>query len=189
MIPASIKCALQPHASYVPVGLSVGCNIQWVGSDVLKLEYVVVGRISSLLIPNILMQTRRDELWKHTCFELFAGFDGYPMYVEYNFSPSTEWSGYRFDDYRSGMSPDVNLAAPHIYLDFDVQAGIGRFALTAWLDMSGLVKERLKRIGISAVIEEKDSTKSYWALAHPPGPPDFHHPDCFTLQLKAPERP
>ena len=34
-----------------------------------------------------------------------------------------------------------------------------------------------------AVIEEKDGTKSYWALAHPPGEPDFHHPDCFALDL------
>ena len=36
------------------------------------------------------------------------------------------------------------------------------------------------------VIEELDGTKSYWALAHPPGKPDFHHPDCFALTLAAP---
>jgi len=44
-------------------------------------------------------------------------------------------------------------------------------------------------VGLSAVIEEIDGTKSYWALRHPPGPPDFHHPDCFALTLPAPERP
>ncbi len=43
------------------------------------------------------------------------------------------------------------------------------------------------RLGLSAVIEETDGTKSYWALAHPAeGPPDFHHPDCFALTLPAP---
>jgi len=42
------------------------------------------------------------------------------------------------------------------------------------------------RIGLSAVIEETDGTKSYWALRHPPGKPDFHHPDCFALTLGAP---
>jgi hypothetical protein len=41
-------------------------------------------------------------------------------------------------------------------------------------------------LGLSAVIEEKDGTKSYWALAHPPGKPDFHHKDCFALTLPAP---
>jgi hypothetical protein len=36
-------------------------------------------------------------------------------------------------------------------------------------------------LGLSAVLEEQDGTKSYWALAHPPGgKPDFHHPDCFV---------
>lgn len=43
------------------------------------------------------------------------------------------------------------------------------------------------QIALSAVIEEKDGTKSYWALRHPPGKPDFHHPDCFALTLEAPE--
>ena len=42
------------------------------------------------------------------------------------------------------------------------------------------------RIGLSAVIEERHGRKSYWALAHPPGKPDFHHDDCFAIELPAP---
>ena len=43
------------------------------------------------------------------------------------------------------------------------------------------------RLNLAAVIEEKSGAKSYWALAHPPaGPPDFHHPACFVLQLPPP---
>ena len=38
-------------------------------------------------------------------------------------------------------------------------------------------------IGLSAVIEEIDGTKSYWALAHGNGPPDFHNPTCFAYHL------
>ena len=38
-------------------------------------------------------------------------------------------------------------------------------------------------MGLSAVIEEKDGTVSWWALAHPEGPPDFHHDACFALEL------
>lgn len=38
---------------------------------------------------------------------------------------------------------------------------------------------------ITAVIEEADGTKSYWALAHPSEKPDFHHPDGFVLDLFA----
>jgi hypothetical protein len=44
--------------------------------------------------------------------------------------------------------------------------------------------KRSWRLGLSAVIEEKDGTKSYWALAHPnPDRPDFHLADCFTAKL------
>jgi len=42
------------------------------------------------------------------------------------------------------------------------------------------------KVNLAAVIEEADGAKSYWAHAHPPeGPPDFHHPDCFVLELPA----
>jgi hypothetical protein len=38
-------------------------------------------------------------------------------------------------------------------------------------------------LGLSAVLEEKDGTKSYWALAHPREKPDFHDPGCFAARL------
>jgi hypothetical protein len=61
------------------------------------------------------------------------------------------------------------------------------------LELDVILPERWENdvyvLAISAVIEETNGTKSYWALAHPPGAPDFHHPDCFTLQLEAPTTP
>jgi hypothetical protein len=45
------------------------------------------------------------------------------------------------------------------------------------------------RLGLCAVIEDALGRISYWALAHPPGRPDFHHPDCFALALAATEGP
>jgi hypothetical protein len=41
-------------------------------------------------------------------------------------------------------------------------------------------------LALTAVIETEDSARSYWALAHPPGAPDFHDPDCFVLHLPPP---
>jgi hypothetical protein len=44
--------------------------------------------------------------------------------------------------------------------------------------------EQAWHLGLSAVLEEKDGTKSYWALAHAnPEKPDFHLADCFTAKL------
>jgi len=31
---------------------------------------------------------------------------------------------------------------------------------------------------------ESDEGLSYWALRHPPGGPDFHHADCFAMELE-----
>jgi len=62
--------------------------------------------------------------------------------------------------------------------------------LTAELDLSRMAwlpTDQPWKLGLSAVIEERNGRKSYWALRHPAGQPDFHHPDCFALEL-APAR-
>jgi hypothetical protein len=33
------------------------------------------------------------------------------------------------------------------------------------------------------VVEDEAGAFAYWALKHPPGKPDFHHPDAFALVL------
>ena len=38
-------------------------------------------------------------------------------------------------------------------------------------------------VSLAAIIQEEDGAMSYWALAHPPGEPNFHHPDCFVARL------
>jgi len=43
------------------------------------------------------------------------------------------------------------------------------------------------QLALSAVIEDEQGGLSYWALTHPPGKPDFHHPDAFVLELERPE--
>jgi len=138
------------------------------------LGFEVVG--DTPLVSPRAAPARTDGLWRTTCFELFVGTAG-EGYAEYNFSPSTQWAAYAFTRYREGMTPlpiDPPLIEPvekgiRVTLDFPV-AAIGQV-----------------RLGLSAVIEEQDGTKSWWALAHPPGKPDFHHPACFALELPAPE--
>lgn len=70
---------------------------------------------------------------------------------------------------------------PEIGLDVSDE----HFALEAVFAVGGLQGA----LGLSAVIEEMGGTKSYWALAHPPGAPDFHHPTCFAATLPAPDQP
>jgi hypothetical protein len=35
------------------------------------------------------------------------------------------------------------------------------------------------------VVEDYRGRLTYWALEHPPGKPDFHHPDSFAIELRS----
>ena len=119
---------------------------------------------------------RADELWKTTCFEAFLRPLGEERYREWNFAPSGDWAAYEFTGYRDGMVPAEIDADPYIRMEdnftwWALGATIAVPADTNW------------QLGLSAVLEEKDGTKSYWALAHPGEKPDFHDPGCFAAHL------
>ena len=145
----------------------------------LVLTYVMTGRIGDIRMPPVGTPVRGDELWRHTCFEAFVRATPGEAYYEFNFAPSTQWAAYRFEGYRSGMRVATEIGAPTI----DVQAHHDRYALQASLDLDllpGLRRNASWRLGLSALIEDARGRMSYWALAHPPGQPDFHHADCFA---------
>lgn len=178
------KRALVCHpgmASRVADGMEI--QVELAAGGRLWIRYHLEGMIGSLAVPMPQEPIRADHLWQTTCFELFLRKKGQSSYAEFNFSPSSRWAAYEFADYRSGM---VNLelsAVPKIGLD----ASDSHFALETELQLP-VGWEGLPLVaGFSAVVEDIDGVKSYWALAHPPGKPDFHHRDCFALTLPAPE--
>jgi hypothetical protein len=75
-------------------------------------------------------------------------------------------------------TPSIGVTANNDNLSFQVELDLREIA--------ALPSDSVWELGLSAVIEETDGHKSYWALRHPPGKPDFHHPDCFALELPAP---
>lgn len=148
----------------------------------LALRFVATGDIGRLVMPPPLARGRADELWKQACFEAFVKPAGGEAYWEFNLSPSNRWAGYRFDGYRDGMTSPPDLALTHL----TQRASESLYELVATLDLScGPALDQPWRLGLSAVIEETSGAKSYWALAHAPGKPDFHHPDAFALDLPA----
>lgn len=144
-------------------------------ADKLWLRFYIESRLEGLALPAPANPSRAHGLWQHTCFEAFIGG---PAYSEFNFSPSSQWAAYDFSSYREGMHERPMKNSPEIGLDLDD----GHFALEASFDINGLEGQ----VGLSVVIEELGGIKSYWALAHPAGKPDFHHPTCFAATLPAP---
>lgn len=143
----------------------------------MAIEFTVTPE-AALALPAPARPGRADELWLTTCFEVFVKADGAESYLEFNFSPSGAWAAYHFAGYREGRQKLPLAWEPNV----EPLAHEGRFSLFAEFDASSFPKGRA-RIGLSAVIEETDGSKSYWALNHPLGEPDFHHADCFALEL------
>lgn len=147
----------------------------------LVLSYKLSGRVDDVYLPAVRPTARGDELWQHTCFEAFVRASSGSEYYEFNFSPSTQWAVYRFTDYRNGMCVAAEVSTPPIDVRLDAQSFTLQAALA--LDHLSLPRESSWRLGLSAVIEETNGNKTYWALAHPPGMPDFHHKDAFAYEL------
>lgn len=152
----------------------------------LALLYVIHAPTDDLKLPPIAQSVRVDHLWRHTCLEAFIRPPTGGAYCEINLSPSTRWAAYRFDGYRRGMA-NLDLPPPQI----ESRTYPERYELEALIDL-GSVPELARsdwRLGLSAVIEDIDGEKAWWALDHPPGAPDFHHAAAFTLELPAVEHP
>jgi hypothetical protein len=161
---------------------SVDVDILRCRPDRLDLRFCVRGAIGSLLLPPPGEPGRADQLWRHTCFEAFIRASGIGPYFEFNFSPSRQWGAYSFEAYRSGMQIFDGFRTPGV----EVHTNDDTCKLAAVLELSCLSRAADWYLGLSAVIEERNGRMSYWALAHPPGKPDFHHADCFALKLPAP---
>lgn len=175
---------LQPHPQ------SGNTPVKWIEVEIdptkfsgLEIKYKLGGAIGEIRAPEFAVATRADDLWRHSCFELFLRCDSNNDYLEFNFSPSTQWAVYKFSSYRKYICDASQKIAPKIrFLS-------AREGLTLTANIKDLPTATIWHIGLSAIIEETSGAKSYWALAHPPGDPDFHHSDCLALKVAAAERP
>jgi len=172
--------ALIAHPAHPPLRVSsVDARIIGVDENWLRLRWRIEGS-KSLVVPPFAGKGRADELWRTTCFELFLMPGAGPAYCEFNLSPSERWAAYDFAAYRDGMAerpadrePQTMMRQGSTFAIFDASLPLG------------LMPREDSRMNIAAVIEEEGGVKSYWALSHPAGDPDFHDPACFVAMLPA----
>jgi hypothetical protein len=170
------------HPDHPPVGIT-GVESRIIGRDAnwLRARWRVEGS-RQLVVPPFAGKGRTDDLWQTTCFELYLKPLGGEAYCELNLSPSERWNAYDFDGYRAGMrerpfphEPECTIRLGSTFAIFD-----------AAIPLAGLPDQDCA-MGLSAILEEQGGVKSYWALAHPEGKPDFHAPACFAVALAAPD--
>ncbi|HWP57048.1 MAG TPA: DOMON-like domain-containing protein [Candidatus Acidoferrales bacterium] len=162
-------------------------QVAWRDDGALTLSYRLAADLSRLAIPPPRAPSRAPRLWEHTCFEAFVRSNQNPGYYEFNFSPSGEWAIYAFRSYRDGIPFADEDAPPSIV----VERATGDLRLDTVIHPDRVLPGppgATLQIALAAVIEEKSGALSYWALRHPPGKPDFHHPEAFALELKRASR-
>lgn len=191
---SSLVC-LSAHPELPSKGVRrVAAGAELAGPDSLRFQYVLEADPQLIRVPPPVTDAgRTDKLWAHTCFEAFVGLPDSPGYLELNFSPSGQWAAYRFDSYRQGMAlalegaPQVAIRRLAAALELQAEVQLGRSLLSTGPGRGGS-RPRL-RIALSTVVEDREGRLSYWAVRHPAGRPDFHHPEGFSLELELPTQP
>ena len=173
---------LLPHPATLPSGpgFKLWANVDHAAAfgaaATVNIWFGVGAPASKFVLPEADEPSRADGLWQMTCFEAFLREEGANGYREWNFAPSGQWAAYDFSSVREGMT-EADVAAPP-YIRLEENLTWWAFGATVSVDSANNWE-----LALSAVLEEKDGTKSYWALAHASDKPDFHHPDCFIARL------
>lgn len=151
-------------------------------NNLLTLHYSLTGNLEEILLPPVSSNpSRKDELWKATCFEFFLAIKNQPGYWEFNMSPSGDWNVYRMDSYRRiGFRQESGL----LQLPFELKKKAYGYSLVVTADLTQIFRlgEELE-MGITAILQTRDGHESYWALTHPGAQADFHLRESFILWL------
>ena len=168
--------ALRPFAAEPAAGLhAIDVRVARPAPALLRLEYELRGDPAGVRLAG----PAADDLWRHTCMEIFVGCAPAGPYLEFNLAPSSQWAAYRFSGYRVGMAPLTGIRPPCI----ELRTASDRLLLTAQVDLPRALAGASLRLGIAAVIENAQGQLSYWAPRHAGDRPDFHHPDSFCLEI------
>ena len=152
-------------------------------SGTLAVSYELSGPLAKIVIPAPSdMPSRKNDLWKETCFEFFIAAKNSEQYREFNLSPSGHWNVYRFESYRKGVREEPAFSS----LPFSVKREKDSLQLSLELDIGKIMPpDQILKAAVSAVIKYADGKIVFWALTHPGQKADFHRRDGFIIELKS----
>lgn len=149
-----------------------------IDNKTLRLSFDIKGNIGNYLFDEPCKQTRKDELWKKTCFELFIAHKNRPNYHELNISTSTEWNFYTFSDYKTAMKEEKNLSEPFIHSS-KMQ---NRYRLSVEFDF---YEENFKEnftFNLAVILLDKKGIRSFYTIYRKEGKVDFHNKENWKKQ-------
>lgn len=143
---------------------------------VLKVEFRMDGDVSALCLPDFEVdsknRTRRHDLWRSTCFEVFFSKSSQgsseQSYHEVNVSTSGSWNVYDFSSYRQ---PQVLLESSQFQVQNILKTNDG-----VCFEIAGDFQDSSEyQISLACVLQTIDQKIHYKALKHVSvDKPDFH---------------
>ena len=151
-------------------------------SNAVYIRYVLDANLETIVLPAwSAAPTRKDELWKTTCFEFFLAIENKAQYWEFNMSPSGDWNVYVMDAYRQvGMREETRIKR----FPFEVQRELRSLSLELTINLDSIIaREKPIEVGIASIIQTLNRPETYWALVHPRPEADFHLREGFVLDF------
>ncbi len=104
----------------------------------LTMQYKINGEIEEIIFPaSSTSPSRKDDLWKATCFEFFIAIPNQPQYWEFNMSPSGDWNVYKMDAYRQvNMREETAITQ----LPFEFNFSKDNPSLTILIELSPIIQ-------------------------------------------------
>ena len=150
-------------------------------ANILSIHYSVCGEIENILVPEPSTSSRKDDLWKATCFEFFIAVKDQPHYWEFNMSPTSEWNVYAMDAYRQA---NMREELAFTQLPFEFRKTNEGISLDISVNLNPILQpDQVLQIGITTIIQTRDGNEIYWALAHPGVQTDFHLRESFVINI------
>ncbi len=173
---------------FSPLGLEVSLDaeISFDGPFV-TVNYLLNDPNRVVKLPPISAQPQfKDGLYHSTCFELFVSCG--KTYLEWNFSPSLDWSVFGFDSYRSRVDadwsriplPSVKLLSSQISDKTQLQAKVE--LPQTFYNVIGVRSTEDLSASITSVLDLGDRL-AYMAIKHCGAKPDFHLSESFVVKL------
>lgn len=152
-----------PHTSDFTVSAELNANNN---SSLLKIT--LTGDISEVSLS----ESDHEELWRHTCFELFIRDRHGEGYEEINCSPGGRFSRTYLSSYRNVHSVREFHTAPDIICSR--QGDSCEYAICfAGIDIVQ------GEIAVAVITADDRGTRRFWGMNHRGDIPDFHHDDNF----------
>ena len=149
-----------------------------INDEILTLEFTVTGEIKSYIFNEPCEQTREDELWKKTCFELFIAHKNTPLYYELNISSSTNWNFYRFSDYKTAMKEEKNVSEPFIH-SYKMQ---DKYRLSFEFDFYEELIEKELIFNLAVILLDTKGVRHFYSINRQEKTVDFHDKAYWNLK-------